>query len=122
MLRYLYREGLIDRDLSTVVELPRTYELSNLPRSISWDEVRRMLEAVDRRTATGRRDYAILLLLVTYGLRALEVAAIKLDDIDWKSYGYENERPDTPQGMMLCLVRSSVKNLKKSPVKSNSGA
>lgn len=85
MLRYLYREGLIERDLSTVVELPRTYELSNLPRSISWDEVRRMLEAVDRRTATGRRDYAILLLLVTYGLRAREVAAIKLDDIDWKS-------------------------------------
>lgn len=85
MLRYLYREGLIERDLSTVVELPHTYELSNLPRSISWDEVRRMLEAVDRRTATGRRDYAILLLLVTYGLRAREVAAIKLDDIDWKT-------------------------------------
>lgn len=85
MLRYLYREGLIDRDLSAFVELPHTYELSNVPRSISWDEVRLMLEAVDRRTATGRRDYAILLLLVTYGLRAREVAAITLDDIDWKS-------------------------------------
>ena len=43
-----------------------------------------MLEAVDRRAAPGRRDYAILLLLVTYGLRAHEVARLTLDDIDWK--------------------------------------
>jgi integrase/recombinase XerD len=43
-----------------------------------------MLEAVDRRTPVGRRDYAILLLLVTYGLRAREVANLTLDDFDWK--------------------------------------
>lgn len=43
-----------------------------------------MLDAVDRRTPGGKRDYAILLLLVTYGLRAREVAALSLDDIDWK--------------------------------------
>jgi integrase len=43
-----------------------------------------MLEAVDRRTVRGRRDYALLLLLVTYGLRACEVAKLALDDIDWK--------------------------------------
>ncbi len=85
MLKYLYRERLLTRDLSVVVELPHSYDLANLPRSISWDEVRTMLEAVDLRTSVGRRDYAILLLLVTYGLRAREVAAITLDDIDWKS-------------------------------------
>jgi integrase len=43
-----------------------------------------MLEAVERRTVRGRRDYAILLLLVTYGLRAHEVARLTLDDVDWK--------------------------------------
>jgi site-specific recombinase XerD len=43
-----------------------------------------MLETVDRRTPVGRRDYAILLLLVTYGLRAREIASLTLDDIDWK--------------------------------------
>ena len=42
-----------------------------------------MLGTVDRRTALGRRDYAILLLLVTYGLRGCEIAGLKLDDIDW---------------------------------------
>jgi site-specific recombinase XerD len=80
---YLYREGLIVRDLQPAVAAPRTYRLANLPRSISWEEVRRLLEVVDRRTPMGKRDYAILLLLVTYGLRAREIAALTLDDIDW---------------------------------------
>src|SRR5439155_16496623 len=55
-----------------------------LPRAIAWGEVHQMLEKVDRRNPVGKRDYAILLLLVTYGLRAREVAALSLDDIDWK--------------------------------------
>jgi integrase/recombinase XerD len=54
------------------------------PASISRDEVNRVLAGVERRTEAGRRDYAILLLLVTYGLRGREVAALTLDDIDWK--------------------------------------
>jgi integrase/recombinase XerD len=85
LLRYLFRQRALPQDLSSVVENPHTYRLSNIPRSITWDEVRRMLEAVDKRTTRGKRDYAILLLLVTYGLRAREVAAITLDDIDWKN-------------------------------------
>jgi integrase/recombinase XerD len=83
-LRYAHSLGLIDRDLSHVVEAPQKYKLAVVPRSISWDEVRRMLEVVDLRTVVGRRDYAILLLLVTYGLRAREVAALTLDDVDWE--------------------------------------
>jgi len=82
--RYLYRVGLTQRDLSKAIESPRTYRLANLPRSITWNEVEQMLKKVDRRSGTGRRDYAILLLLVTYGLRAREVGAMTLDDIDWK--------------------------------------
>ncbi|HEX05630.1 MAG TPA: hypothetical protein ENH10_10845 [Bacteroidetes bacterium] len=83
-LRYLRREGLIKRDLHGAIEAPKRYQFSDLPRSISWADVRRMLEVIDRRTALGRRDYAILLLLVTYGLRGCEVAGLKLDDIDWE--------------------------------------
>jgi site-specific recombinase XerD len=84
-LRYLYRQRVLPRDLSEAVQHPRAYRLSNIPRSITWDEVRRMLDVIDRRTPRGKRDYAILLLLVTYGLRAREVAALTLDDIDWKN-------------------------------------
>ncbi len=83
-LRYLHREGLTARDLAPTIEVPQKRRLANVPRSITWDEVRLMLDAVDQRTAVGKRDYAILLLLVTYGLRACEVAALTLDDIDWE--------------------------------------
>jgi len=83
-LKFCYRERIVAKDLTATVEMPQMYRLADVPRSITWDEVRRMLEAVDRRAAQGRRDYAILLLLVTYGLRAHEVANLTLDDIDWK--------------------------------------
>ena len=83
-LRFCRRERILPTDLSNAVEMPQFYRLADVPRSITWDEVRRMLEAVDRRTSRGRRDYAILLLLVTYGLRAHEIAKLTLDDIDWK--------------------------------------
>lgn len=83
-LRYAHREGILASDLSASVEWPQVYRLASVPRSISWEDVNRVLAAVDRRTEAGRRDYAILLLLVTYGLRGREVAALTLDDIDWK--------------------------------------
>lgn len=82
--RYLYRISLVHRDLSKAIESPRRYRFANLPRSISWTDVERMLQTVDRRNVVGRRDYAVLLLLTTYGLRGREVAALTLDDIDWK--------------------------------------
>jgi integrase/recombinase XerD len=63
-VRYLHREGLVARDLALTIGTPQKYRLSNVPRSISWEEVQRMLDAVDQRTATGKRDYVILLLLV----------------------------------------------------------
>jgi site-specific recombinase XerD len=83
-LRYAHRDGVVACDLSGVMEWPQAYRLSSIPRSISWEEVGQVLAGVDRRTPAGKRDYAILLLLVTYGLRGREVAALTLDDIDWK--------------------------------------
>jgi len=83
-LRYLHREGVISGDLSSTVEAARVYRLAKVPRAITVDEVKQMLGGVDRQTVIGRRDYAILLLLVTYGLRAREVAALTLDNLDWR--------------------------------------
>jgi len=51
-----------------------------------------MLGVVDRRGTVGKRDYAILLLLVTYGLRSREIAALTVDDLDW-----ERERLRVPE-------------------------
>jgi integrase/recombinase XerD len=84
-LRYLYRERVMSKDISRTVEFPQRFRLSGIPRSITWEQVRQVLEAVDRRATSGKRDYAILLLLVTYGLRAHEIARLTLDDIDWRN-------------------------------------
>ena len=83
-LRYAHREGVVAGGLWKSVEWPLVYRLADIPRSISWEEVGEVLAVVDRRTPCGKRDFAILLLLVTYGLRAREVAALTLDDIDWR--------------------------------------
>ena len=84
-LRYAHREGATAADLSGVMDRPQFYRLASIPRSITWEEVGRVLTCVDRRTPVGRRDYAILLLLVIYGLRGREVATLTLDHIDWRS-------------------------------------
>ncbi len=84
-LRYLFREGIVPRDLSVTIDGPRKYSLSEIPRAISAADVERMLATVERRSIVGRRDYAMLLLLVVYGLRAREVAALTLDDFDWRA-------------------------------------
>lgn len=83
-LRYLHREGVIAQDQGRSVESPQLYRLSSIPRCISRDEARRMLEQVKRSPLAARRDYAVMLLLLTYGMRAREVSAMRLDDIDWR--------------------------------------
>lgn len=84
-LRYLHREGVLAKDLSSLVEFPQSFRLSGIPRSITWEQVEQVLAGIDRRAACGKRDYAMLLLLATYGLRGCEVAALTLDDIDWRN-------------------------------------
>jgi len=84
-LRYLHREGILAKDLSRAVPRGRTYRDAGLPRAIPWKDIERAVVNIDRRSALGKRDYAIFLLLTTYGLRANEVASLKLDDLDWRS-------------------------------------
>ena len=83
-LRYLHRQGIITTDLSRAVPRGRSYSQASIPRAIPWSEVPRVLEVVDRRAPVGKRDYAILLLLISYGLRAREVAMLHLEDLDWQ--------------------------------------
>ena len=59
--------------------------LATIPKYLSPDEVERVLGTCNRQTATGRRDYAILLLLARLGLRAGEVVSLQLDDVDWRA-------------------------------------
>jgi site-specific recombinase XerD len=83
-LRFLYQLGKLTTDLSCLVTSPRCYKLSSLPQVLSWDEIQKVLSSVNCSTSNGSRDYAVLILLSTYGLRAGEVAQLKLEDIDWR--------------------------------------
>ena len=84
-LRYARYLGEVTLDLAAAVPIVANWSMTSIPRAISADHVRRLLASIDRHTALGRRDYAVLLLLARLGLRASEVAFLELDDIDWKT-------------------------------------
>jgi site-specific recombinase XerD len=83
LLRYLYLEGLITAPLADAVPTVASWRLSGLPRALDPADVAALLRSCDRRSAYGRRDFAVLTVLVRLGLRAGEVAALRLEDIDW---------------------------------------
>ena len=84
-LRHLYATGRTPRDLSVTIVGPRVYADEAIPSALRAEDVGRVLEVTRRdRSAIGRRDYAILMLLAKYGLRAGEVTALRLDDLDWR--------------------------------------
>jgi site-specific recombinase XerD len=83
-LGYLVHIGRIPTDLAACVPSVANWSFSTLPKHLLPDEVERILDGCDRDTSMGRRNYAILLLLVRLGLRAGEVASLTLDDIDWE--------------------------------------
>lgn len=84
-LRYCHLVGLIERDLSAAALPVSGRRRSLLPQGISPTQTQALLGACDRRRAVGRRDYAVIVLILRLGLRASEVATLRLDDLDWRA-------------------------------------
>jgi len=83
--RFLHQRGDISTNLAECIPPVADWRLSQLPKSLEKEQVERLLKGCDRGTTTGQRDYTILLLLARLGLRAGEVVAMSLDDIDWEA-------------------------------------
>jgi site-specific recombinase XerD len=83
-LRFLLQRGSIQTDLARTLPGVATWRLSHLPKSLPPGQVEQLLACCDRSTPTGKRDYAILLLLARLGLRGGEVLAMTLEDLDWE--------------------------------------
>lgn len=83
-LRFAYINGYLKRDLVEAVPVITTPKLDRLPESMSWKSIQKLLTMPDRGTHVGRRDYAVMLLCVHYGLRIGQVTSLKLSDIHWK--------------------------------------
>lgn len=82
-LHYVRYRGDITLNLAAAVPVVANWSMTAIPRAIAAEQVDQLLASIDRNTATGRRDYAILLLLARLGLRAGEAVSLELDDIDW---------------------------------------
>lgn len=104
-LTYLRYRGEVVLDLAAAVPVVANWSMPSIPRAIAPEQVEQLLASIDRQTAIGRRDYAVLLLLARLGLRACEVACLELDDIDWHTgalsvsskSGRRNEFPLSPE-------------------------
>ena len=118
-LRFLATDGRAPDGLASQIDTPRLYRLEKLPRSLPWETVRALLRSIDRTSAKGLRDYAMFLLMATYGLRSSEVVAITLDDLRWREGSLRIDQGKTSSHLELPLTNevscALVKHLKRTP-------
>lgn len=103
-LRFLAARGKCPAGLDETIDTPRVYRHEQLPRALPWDTVEALLQSIDRSTAIGLRDYTMLFLIATYGLRVSEVAALTLDDIHWREGWLRVPRCKTRSPLSLPLT------------------
>jgi integrase/recombinase XerD len=100
-LKFCHIKGYIRRDLTEAVPIVGTPRLGSIPRGIPWESVEKLLLAPDRNTHSGRRIYALLQLLATYGVRIGQAKNLRLQDINWHE-GIIHFRP-SKWGNPLCF-------------------
>jgi site-specific recombinase XerD len=103
-LRFLSGRGQVAAGLEGQIDTPRVYRGERLPRSLPWGIVQEFLRSIDRAKPLGLRDHTIFLLIATYGLRASEVVALTLDDIEWRAGRIRVPQPKTAQRLVLPLT------------------
>jgi site-specific recombinase XerD len=102
--RYLALLGHVPASLASQVSRPRMYRLAGLPRALEQKDLRRVLRSVRRRDPGGQREYAILMVFATYGLRVSDVAALRLDDIHWREGAIAIQVEKTGRPLVLPLA------------------
>lgn len=109
--RFLLANGRVHVDLADAVIAPVQPRFERPRRALPWEDVQRLLRAVDTRTASGLHDHAMLLLMSTYGLGAGEVIGMQLHDIDWSAGTLQMSRPKTGVNFVLPLLPAVAKVL-----------
>jgi len=95
------------------IDTPRVYRGELPPRALDWNLVLRLLASIDRQSRAGWRDYVILHLMAYYGLRACEIAALKLASIDWSASTLTVEQRKTRSTLVLPLAQRTVNLLRR---------
>jgi integrase/recombinase XerD len=109
--RFLLASGRIRTDLADGVISPVQPRFERPRRALPWEDVQRLLRAIDTSTACGLRDHALLLMMCTYGLGAGEVIGLQLQDIDWNAGTLQMSRPKTGVNFVLPLLPPVAKVL-----------
>jgi integrase len=109
--RFLRASGRISVDLAESMLGPVRRKGMRPHRTLPWGDVQRILHAIDRSTPLGKRDYALLLLMSTYGLGAGEAIRVTLDDIDWRAATLRIVRPKTQVAFVLPLLPAMARAL-----------
>lgn len=110
-LRFLFTTGRLRIDLAPCVVAPRYRIDEGPPRALPWDNVRRILRAIPRDRLAGLRDFAMLLLMASYGLGSCEVVHLELDDVDWRAGILRVRRRKTGVGLELPLLPAVARAL-----------
>jgi len=84
LFRFLFSLGLLTHDWGSALHAPRQYTLAHVPRPIQPDQVLRLLRSIDLDRRGGKRDFAMILMAASLGVRASEIASLSLEDFDWK--------------------------------------
>lgn len=103
-LRFLEATGRLHPDLSKNVLSPRIGFMERPPRALPWGEIRRILRSIRQSEPPGKRDFAMLLMMATYGLGAAEVLSLRLEDLDWQNGILQVRRPKTAVLIELPLL------------------
>ena len=93
--------------LDKQIDTPRVYREEKLPKSLPWATVQAFLRGIDRTTPSGIRDYAIFLLIATYGLRGCDIVTLTLDDVAWRALRLRIQQPKTGRLLWLPLTARS---------------
>lgn len=103
-LHYLYKEGIIQNDLSKkVVSVPKIPQNVHLPSTLTVEQIEAILKCVDRESPMGKRDYAILLLAARLGLRVSDIRNLKESDINWETHEIRITQVKTREPLVLPL-------------------
>jgi integrase/recombinase XerD len=111
-LRYCGEHGEVSAGLD-LIDTPRVYRGELPPRALDWTMVQRLLASIQRRSPRDWRDYAVLHLMAHYGLRPCEVAALRLDGVDWQTATLTVDQRKTRSTLVLPLAAQTLELLRR---------